>query len=279
MARQPARQLPTFILVMLIGAACSSAATPQPPQLLSEVTLAPGTQGALVSSISPTGTPTHVQATDTPTPVPTPLELSITNTPFPSLTLRPTRTLTYTPTATVTPSATYTPTRTPRPSKTVTPTLSVTPTFIPCPDRWFFMPRPENCPMGPYILGPALFQQFEHGFMIWFGTQRTFFVAFQPPTKPRWQQLADKYAEGIPDSDPALVPPTGLIQPVRVLGYLWRSTPRLRQRLGWATSPEVAYQGMLQIDILGNRYVLGPAREVYQLSGDLANWQVIASKN
>ena len=280
MATQPARQVPTIILALLFVAACSSASTPQPPQLLSEITLAPGTQGALALNASPTGTPTPVPDTDTPTPIPTPLDLSITNTPFPSLTLRPTRTATNTPTATITPTATYTPTRTPRLSRTFSPTVpSATPTFIPCPDRWFFTPRPEYCPMGPYVIGPTLMQQFERGFMIWFGTQRTIFVAFQPAAKPRWQQFADKYADGIPESDPALVPPNGLIQPVRALGFLWRSTPRLRQRLGWATSPEIAYQGVLQIDILGNRYVQGAAREVYQLSGDLTNWQVISPKN
>jgi hypothetical protein len=280
MPRQPAKRLPHIILVLLTVTACSSTYTPPPPQLLSEITLAPGTQGALVLSASPTATPTNAPDTETPTPVPTPLDLSITDTPFPSLTPRPTRTATNTLTATLTPSDTYTPTRTPRILRTPTPTApSATPTFMPCPDRWFFIPRPEYCPLGPYVIGPALIQQFEHGFMIWFGAQRTIFAAFQPPAKPRWQQFADKYADGIPESDPALVPPNGLIQPVRVLGFLWRSTPRLRQRLGWATSPEVAYQGVLQIDILGNRYIQGPNREVYQLSGDLTNWQIVSPKN
>ena len=55
------------------------------------------------------------------------------------------------------------------------------------------------------------------------------FILYQDATKPRWQQVVDKYAADMPDSDPALVPPNGLLQPMRSLGLAWRSTRRARR--------------------------------------------------
>src|SRR5205823_3899891 len=98
-----------------------------------------------------------------------------------SLTPRPTRTGTPTPTATFTPTRTDTPSRTPHP--TLTPRFSptpITPTPLSCTDRWFFTPRPFDCPMSAYTTGPGVLQPFEHGMMIWFGAGRVIFVLFEP---------------------------------------------------------------------------------------------------
>ncbi len=270
-----------FILgaFLIIVSAC--AVPSQPPQLLSEVTLAPGATGALiVPSASPTWTATPVPPSDTPTQIPSPTDTPLERTLPPSLTPRPTHTDTPLPTLTPTPTVTPTPTRTPRP--TLTPRFSPTPrtpTPLPCTDRWFFTPRPFNCPMSAYTAGPAVSQQFEHGLMIWFGAERVIFVVYDATTRPRWQQFADTWAPDAPESDPSLAPPDGMFQPVRGFGLVWRSNARVRQRLGWATKPEVSYQSALQLDTLGNRFIRGPQNEVYQLNGDLANWQVITPRN
>jgi LysM repeat protein len=64
-----------------------------------------------------------------------------------------------------------------------------------------------------------------------------------------------------PDSDPAFVPPAGLLQPTGRLGKAWRTT-WIRERLGWATAPaqdfSAAVQASLEVssDLLGY-YVLG----------------------
>ncbi len=267
----------TILVLALTMSACASSQTPQPAQLLSEITLTPGPQATSTVTMLPTGTATDAPGTDTPTPVPAPISLSTTDTPFPSLTPRPTRTDTLTPSATFTATITDTPTRTPRPTRTFTPSATGGTSTLICADRWFFSPRPENCPVGPYILSQALSQPFERGLMIRIDSLQVIFIMYQDSTKPRWQQVADKYAAGAPDSDPALVPPNGLQQPMRALGLAWRSVARVRQRLGWATGPETPYQGVLQIDILGNRFLRGPGREVYQLNADLSDWQTLPS--
>jgi hypothetical protein len=64
-----------------------------------------------------------------------------------------------------------------------------------------------------------------------------------------------------PDSDPALVPPEGLLQPTGRLGKAWRTT-WIRERLGWATAPAQDFSAPVQAslevtsDPLGY-YVLG----------------------
>jgi hypothetical protein len=52
-------------------------------------------------------------------------------------------------------------------------------------------------------------------------------------------QYADTFVDGSPD--PTTQPPPGLYAPVRGLGKVWReqTASRVRERLGWATGPEV----------------------------------------
>jgi hypothetical protein len=264
-------------LVALLISACARPTTPPPPpQLISEITLAPGTKGAQVPSATSTATRATPDPTETPIPTPTPSDTPSQATLPPSLTPRPTRTPTPTPTDTATPTDLPTATLTPRPSRTPAPTRTPgTGTPLACAERWFFVPRPPDCPIAPYTNGPANFQQFEHGFMIWFAAQRTIFVVYQPPNKPGWQQFVDTWQEGSPDSDPSITPPEGLFQPMRGFGLVWRTRPRVRQRLGWATGPELPYPSVLQIDSVGSRYIRGPHNEVYRLNADLAGWQIV----
>ncbi len=147
-------------LALLLLTGCDSSATPAAPQLLSAATIAPGTKGALL----PTST-----LTDIPTLTPT-LTLTPTSTTVPSDTDIPTDTATPTdtPTATFTATRRVTPTKTLRPTRTRTPSASPpTNTPMSCTVRWFFAPRPSNCPMTQQVTGPSAFRQFEHGFMLW----------------------------------------------------------------------------------------------------------------
>jgi hypothetical protein len=60
-------------------------------------------------------------------------------------------------------------------------------------------------------------------------------VLFDDGTLQRFQ---DTYAEG--ETEPEMNPPAGLFAPKRGLGKVWRegTGARVRERLGWATSPE-----------------------------------------
>lgn len=117
-----------------------------------------------------------------------------------------------------------------------------------CPEGWFFDPAPDACPAAPVQLSTQAEQTFERGRMIWVEAQDRIYVVFEDGLVPEWAQYPDEYGDGVPDRDNTLVPPPGLQQPIRGFGLVWRSNPRVRERLGWAISPEVAYDGAFQID-------------------------------
>ena len=64
------------------------------------------------------------------------------------------------------------------------------------------------------------------------------------------EKYDDFWAPGEPESDPALVPPAGLYQPVRGFGKLWRDNESVRERLGWALAPEQGFESAWQKPIV-----------------------------
>jgi hypothetical protein len=124
------------------------------------------------------------------------------------------------------------------------------PLLIPmdCPEVWFFDPPPDSCPGGPPQISTQAEQTFERGRMIWVDAQDRIYVIFDDGATPTWAQYPDNFTEGDPDLDENLIAPPGLQQPVRGFGLVWRSNPRVQDRLGWATTPEVAFEGMFQAD-------------------------------
>jgi hypothetical protein len=121
----------------------------------------------------------------------------------------------------------------------------------------------------------AAFQQFEHGVMIWSGSQNAVYVIYESKKAPRWAQYPDTWKDGLPDSDPSLVPPPGMLQPVRGFGLIWRGKRGVRDRLGWAIGAEMPFQGNFQLDTDGNRYLEGAHGEVYMLSYDFKSWLLV----
>ena len=126
---------------------------------------------------------------------------------------------------------------------------------LPCPDRYFFVTTRNDleCPAAAPTTSPAVEQQFEHGRLIWLEAQRKIYVLFgrgQPPasgTSPdSWLIFDDTWQSGEPESDPAIVPPAGLYQPVRGFGKVWRTWPDVRNGLGWAIAPEQVFDGIYQ---------------------------------
>lgn len=126
---------------------------------------------------------------------------------------------------------------------------------LPCPDRYFFTTTRDDleCPAAAPLTSLAVEQRFEHGRMIWLGSPRTIYVLFgsgRPPTPGAppdgFLVFDDTWQPGEPESDPALTPPSGLLQPVRGFGKVWRSWPEVRDGLGWAVTPEQAFDGVYQ---------------------------------
>ncbi len=119
-----------------------------------------------------------------------------------------------------------------------------------CTEAWFFEPAPDACPSGPPQASLEAEQTFERGRMIWVQAQDRIYVIFEDGRSPEWARYPDNFEEGDAELDDTIVPPPGLLQPIRGFGLVWRSNPRVRERLGWATSPEVAFDGMFQADAL-----------------------------
>lgn len=121
----------------------------------------------------------------------------------------------------------------------------------PCRYSYFFSPPPAACPLYEPTRTQAAEQLFEHGRMIWLAETRRPDSTSGPQVLVLYDdgachQYDDTWAEGEPETDPAIVPPAGMLQPARGLGKVWRERPGLRERLGWATAPAQGYEGAWQ---------------------------------
>jgi hypothetical protein len=115
-----------------------------------------------------------------------------------------------------------------------------------CPDQWFFAGGPKECPSGPAITSPGAEEHFERGAMVWVRALDRIYVLYGDGQPPRWEVFTDEFEEGMPESDPNIVPPPGLYQPIRGFGKLWREKPWVRDRLGWAVDQEVGFDTAVQ---------------------------------
>lgn len=113
---------------------------------------------------------------------------------------------------------------------------------------WFFAPAPSGCPADPATQSAAAQQNFERGQMIWISTQGRIYVLFNDSKKPAWIAYADEFKDGMPERDNTLAPPANLAQPIRGFGLIWRTKETVRERLGWATGPELPFDGAYQSD-------------------------------
>lgn len=115
-----------------------------------------------------------------------------------------------------------------------------------CPFFWFFAPAPTFCPAAPPLPTFQVEQRFEAGLMIWVESRDEIYVMFNDGTLPAWITMPDNFQEGDAELDESLVPPPDRLQPRRGFGLVWRETPEVQQRLGWALAPEFGYDGMIQ---------------------------------
>ena len=116
-----------------------------------------------------------------------------------------------------------------------------------CNDAWFITPLPSVCPAGSITKTFAAVQVFEGGRMFWFQHSKTIVVLYEANGfSSGMQTFADNYAEGTPEADPSLIPPTGKQQPRRGFGWVWRTYPEVRQRLGWALQAEQGFNSCAQ---------------------------------
>lgn len=90
-----------------------------------------------------------------------------------------------------------------------------------------------GCPQGTVTSVNSAEQAFERGTMIWLSGP--IYVLY---SDGRLQQFTDTFTAGIDPERGGETPPSGLIEPVRGFGKVWRSNPDVRGGLGWGVAPE-----------------------------------------
>lgn len=150
-----------------------------------------------------------------------------------------------------------------------------------CVDTWFFDPPPDACASAPAELTAQAEQTFERGRMVWVEALDRVYVVFEDGARPGWALYPDDFNEGDPERDDSLAPPPGLEQPIRGFGLVWRGNPRVQERLGWATSPEVPFEGMMQADSadlgLGTLYLRLRDGGILALDAPTNEWDVLVA--
>jgi hypothetical protein len=91
----------------------------------------------------------------------------------------------------------------------------------------------------------AVYQDFERGFMLYLPDRKAIWVCIRsigPSVNyGQWAAFPDTFQDGEPEIDPTLVPPTGLQQPKRGFGKVWRENPVMHDLIGWGLDFERAY--------------------------------------
>ncbi len=131
-------------------------------------------------------------------------------------------------------------------------TWSIVDLHFQCAASWFFEDSPSRCPAEAPIYSQAAAQYFEHGFMIWTGTPDRFYVFFDEGQEFLFWDAPYYFVTPEPVN---ATPPPGYQEPISGFGKVWRgelggtNASDLRQRLGWATAPEFAFDAIYQCEL------------------------------
>lgn len=140
-----------------------------------------------------------------------------------------------------------------------------------------------GCPVGAPPVTASLTsasQRFERGAMAWINdTPGVIYILYQDGT---FQRINDTYD---PTNDPVSSganPPTGLQEPVRGFGKVWRTVGGVRDQLGWATGSEAGGTAVVQ-DFARGRMLYLPSRGdilviKYGSSPAQGTWQALAGQ-
>jgi hypothetical protein len=98
-----------------------------------------------------------------------------------------------------------------------------------------------GCPSGdpPNTLQVnGAYQVFERGIMMWLnGSPSRIYALYSDGT---YQQFGDTFDENVDPESGGEVPPTGLREPTRGFGKVWRTFATVKGNLGWAVGTEIA---------------------------------------
>ncbi len=204
---------------------------------------------------APSATPTD-QPTTTPTdsPLPTLTQASLVSRPpaAPPTTppARPTQLPVIVPPPVPTQAPTIAPTSAPTAAPTIVPTdAPVASCSVALAGGFGYLWRTNTtvrealgCPLEEEQAGLSVEQLFEGGQMYWREAGHQHWV-MQGGATGSWRRYTDVPAS---DPDPTDSPPPSYFMPAGGFGKLWQKYPAIRASMGWATTPEVPFTGVIQ---------------------------------
>lgn len=151
-----------------------------------------------------------------------------------------------------------------------------------CPDPWFFIPAPEECPSSEPRETTLIEERFERGRMLYIRETNLVYALFNDGQTPAWIMFENRYNPAVhPELEASFQPPPGFYQPIGILGFGWRGRDVVRNRLGLALEPEVDYEGSFQTATTpGGQemlYVTSADGTVLQVLPGGAAWQIITT--
>jgi len=122
-------------------------------------------------------------------------------------------------------------------------------------------------------------EPFERGRMLYIQSRNRVYVLFNDTHSPAWLSFENKFNPSVDkESEESFVPPPNLFQPLRVIGFVWRGSDLVRNRLGLGTQEEFSYEGFVQsvkTSTGEDLYVNSSDGSVLQLLPEGASWQLI----
>lgn len=151
---------------------------------------------------------------------------------------------------------------------------------IECPIEWFFSPSPEDCPDAEAVESQMVGQTFERGRMVFVQEDNTIYAMFNDGREPGWLAFQNNFNPEIhPESEEAFIPPPNFFQPIRELGFLWRASEVVRNRMGLGIDESTTYTGLFQtVTSPGGQeslYISSSDSAVLQLVPGGEIWQLI----
>lgn len=121
------------------------------------------------------------------------------------------------------------------------------------------------CPTQTPITVWSAEQTFQYGYMFWRSDTNAIYVMYSTGA---WKQVQNTWVEGDPEKNADIHPPTGLYQPVRGFGKVWRdhegANPDKVPIIGWATAEERGFHATYQA-YQGGHMILTDRNVVYVL--------------
>jgi hypothetical protein len=128
-----------------------------------------------------------------------------------------------------------------------------------------------GCPVGAppaSTLAQAAWQPFERGLMIYLqGTPGSIYVL---SNDGQFRRFDDTFISGSDPESGGETPPSGLVEPVRGFGKVWRNNPDIRALIGWANQSERGDNATVQMFEHGRAVYLAGNGQTYFLIDELA---------